>query len=260
MRDRPLWIGRDRARITRHASRITTEERKALGLDTLGGRAHVRRVRILALLSVGLAAGGCAHFHTQPIVLSLQGLDCAECAPDFLPSVERQAGVRRARFDRVRVELTIDAAADFDEAAAIAAIEKAGFHATPGKGHGSYLEGVKYPDGADVKILVTDGADVPELASLLVPTKVTVIDFFAPWCGPCREVDNHLAMVLAGRTDLAVRKLDVVDWDSPLARHYMAKLPALPVQIVFARDGHKVATLSGLDLAALDRAIADGSR
>ena len=196
---------------------------------------------------------GCAHPSSKTLVLSLQGLDCVECAGGVLSQIEREPGVRKVQFDKQRVEVTITAEPSFDQARALAAVERAGFHATAGAGCGKYVAGAAYPDGADAKVVVDDGRDVRDLATLAVPGKVTVVDFYADWCGPCKEVDKHLADAIAHRGDLAVRKLNLRDWDSPLARHY--QLASLPAQFVFSRNGHKVATVSGLNLAALDRAI-----
>lgn len=119
---------------------------------------------------------------------------------------------------------------------------------------------VEYPKGADVQIVVHDGSDVPDLARVLAPGRITVVDFYADWCGPCKDVERHLAQKLTGRSDIAVRKLNIVSWDSALAKHYVSKLPSMPVQVIFGKDGHKIETLAGLDLEALDRAIDRAAR
>ncbi|MCU1282936.1 MAG: hypothetical protein JWM53_6482 [bacterium] len=115
------------------------------------------------------------------------------------------------------------------------------------------------PPGADVQRIVRAGEDLPSLDAHVVPGKVTVFDFYADWCGPCRQVDEHLYRLLATRSDVAYRKLDIVSWESPLARHYLAKAPSLPFVVVYGKDGRAAGTMSGLDLAALDRAIAAGA-
>ncbi|MBL0215345.1 MAG: thioredoxin family protein [Myxococcales bacterium] len=85
------------------------------------------------------------------------------------------------------------------------------------------------------KVDVSTDGSAPPLTPVL--GKVTVFDFWATWCKPCKVVDHELA-ALARRfpTELAVRKLDVVDDDSPASQTYVkeAKLPHVKV---FGRDG-----------------------
>jgi thiol-disulfide isomerase/thioredoxin len=115
------------------------------------------------------------------------------------------------------------------------------------------------PEGADVQRLVDSGQDLPSLGPHVVPGKVTIFDFYADWCGPCRQVDEHIFQLLKARADIAYRKLNIVSWETPLARHFMAKVPGLPFVIVYGKDGKQAGAMSGLKLDELDRAIAAGS-
>ena len=115
------------------------------------------------------------------------------------------------------------------------------------------------PAGADVVHLVDAGQDVPSLEPHVVRGKVTIFDFYADWCGPCRHVDEHVFDLLKRRTDVAYRKLNVVSWETPLAKHYLANVPSLPYVVVYGKDGKPAAKISGLRLDDLDRAIALGS-
>jgi thiol-disulfide isomerase/thioredoxin len=115
------------------------------------------------------------------------------------------------------------------------------------------------PDGADVARISAKGEDVPTLEVHLARGKVTVFDFYADWCAPCRQIDAHLIEVLRGRNDVAVRKLNVMSWDTPLAKRHLAQVPALPYVVVYGRQGARVAAISGLKLDELDRAIALGA-
>ncbi len=114
------------------------------------------------------------------------------------------------------------------------------------------------PDGADVAHLVDDGRDLPSLGPHAVAGKITLFDFYADWCGPCRKVDEHVFDLLGRRGDLAYRKLNVVSWETPLARRYLSKVPSLPYVVVYGKDGRPAGQMSGLKLDELDRAIAAG--
>jgi thiol-disulfide isomerase/thioredoxin len=115
----------------------------------------------------------------------------------------------------------------------------------------------KVSGDADIAWVVKQGEDVPALEPHAVKGKVTLFDFYADWCAVCRKVDGHVyAKLAAGDQALAYRKLNVVDWDSPLAQRWLKTVPSLPFLVVYGRDGKRAATLHGADLGALDAALA----
>ena len=115
------------------------------------------------------------------------------------------------------------------------------------------------PPDADVKKISQAGEDVPLLDAHAVAGKVTLFDFYADWCAPCRKIDRHVYTMLQSRDDLALRKLNVVSWETPLAKRHLANVPSLPYVVVYGRDGKIVRAISGFDLPALDRAIEEAS-
>ena len=114
-----------------------------------------------------------------------------------------------------------------------------------------------FPPGADVAWIAEPGEDV-DIAAHLAPGKVTVVDFWAEWCLPCREVDREMAAILVEANDVALRKIDVVDWESAVARHYLRRTGALPYVLVFDKKGKRIAVVEGLDLKRLRRAVEKG--
>lgn len=116
------------------------------------------------------------------------------------------------------------------------------------------------PAHADLEWLSKEGEDVPSLAEHLPPGKVTIVDFYADWCAPCRKIDAHVYKLLQQRPDLALRKVNVVSWETPVAKRYLVEVPTLPHVRVHGRDGKQVKAISGFDLAALDQAIEEASR
>jgi copper chaperone CopZ len=187
-------------------------------------------------------------------VYSLQGADCESCADKVRAELKKVKGVRKADFDKHKVELTVRMADDVADADVLAAVERAGFKAVVGPGHGAYLPAEKYPEGSDMKVLSPDGSAVGKLDKLRVPEKYTVFDVYAEWCGPCRFVDERLREIVSARKDVAVRKLNVVDFDTPLARELGPRLDALPYVIVFDPAGKRT-DIVGADFGKLDKAL-----
>lgn len=60
----------------------------------------------------------------------------------------------------------------------------------------------------------------------VVPGYVTVVDFWADYCGACVTVSGLLAVQTAGEPRVLIRKVDVGDGFTPVARTY--EIGALP--------------------------------
>lgn len=185
-------------------------------------------------------------------VYSIQGADCATCGDKVRLELKKVKGVKKADFDIHKVELTVRLEDGVPDSEVLAAAERAGLRAVVGAGQGSYLPHEAYPAGADVQELNKEGAAVGPLARLRVPDKFTVFDVYADWCGPCRDVDARLREVVAERKDVAVRKLSVVDFDSPLALEL--NIETLPFVVVFTPEGKKT-EIRGAQLDKIDKAL-----
>lgn len=67
--------------------------------------------------------------------------------------------------------------------------------------------------------------------------QVTVLDFYADWCGPCRRMDPDLK-ALVRRHGVTLKKVDIVNWESSTAERYNVK--SVPNVRVFDRNGNMV--------------------
>jgi len=185
-------------------------------------------------------------------VYSIQGADCATCGDKIRAELKKVTGVKKVDFDIHKVEITVHMDDSVPDSEVLAAAERVNLRAIVGPGQGAYLPHEAYPEGADVVALNKDGSAVGPLAPLRVAGKFTVFDVYADWCGPCREVDARLRAIVAERQDVAVRKVNVVDFDSPAARELHVE--TLPFVVVFSPEGKKT-EISGAEIKKIDKAL-----
>ncbi len=76
-------------------------------------------------------------------------------------------------------------------------------------------------------------------SALTVPGMVTVVDFYADWCGPCRRIAPALDAMTANDPEVVLRKVNIGNWGSPVTRRY--NISSVPNIRVFDRKGRLVA-------------------
>ena len=106
--------------------------------------------------------------------------------------------------------------------------------------------------GEPIKV-ISHGARV-DLNQHLVLGNVTVIDFYADWCGPCRQFSPSLEQMARDDADIALRTIDIVDWKTAVAQQF--NIHSIPQVNVYARSGRLVGTVLGVDLERVKSYVA----
>ena len=106
--------------------------------------------------------------------------------------------------------------------------------------------------GEAIKV-ISHGAQV-DISQHLVLGNVTVIDFYADWCGPCRQLSPSLEQMAGNDPEIALRKIDIVNWKTAVAQQF--NVHSIPQVNVYDRNGRLVGTVLGADFEKVKSYVA----
>ncbi len=116
-----------------------------------------------------------------------------------------------------------------------------------------HLESTSHEEAVGSGIDVVDAVSNGEAAALEpVPGKWTVFDFWAPWCEACKGLDARLRQLVTERPDVALRRINIVDFESPIARRELPGVEVLPHVRLVDPEGKTVFEQSGTADALFD--------
>jgi thiol-disulfide isomerase/thioredoxin len=106
--------------------------------------------------------------------------------------------------------------------------------------------------GQQVEV-ISHGAQV-DINQHLALGNVTVVDFYADWCGPCKQLSPSLEQMARTDPEIALRKIDIGNGKTAVARQY--NINSIPQVNVYNRDGRLVGTVVGADIAKVKSYVA----
>jgi thiol-disulfide isomerase/thioredoxin len=106
--------------------------------------------------------------------------------------------------------------------------------------------------GQQVEV-ISHGGQV-DITKHLALGNVTVVDFYADWCGPCKQLSPSLEQMAQTDPQIALRKIDIVNWNTAVAKQY--NIHSIPQVNVYNRGGQLVGTVVGVNAEEVKRYVA----
>jgi len=101
--------------------------------------------------------------------------------------------------------------------------------------------------------VISHGAQV-DINQHLALGNVTVVDFYADWCGPCRQLSPSLEQMVRSDPEIALRKIDIVNWRTAVVQQF--NIHSIPQVNVYDRAGRLAGTVVGADIDEIKRYVA----
>ena len=206
-------------------------------------------------LSMGclLLASAALADRTQVFTIRLE--DGAFCEEDLAAQIKKVKGVKKYSFDKDKLQVSVISQDGLPDATIQAAIQRAREMCHSNKDLAAMKAPSDYPKDADVLLISNKGESIGSMKKHLAAGKYTVFDLYADWCGPCRVVDKKLKQIMETRKDIAVRKMRLVDFNSPVVKDVGPRVQGLPYVVVFDPKGKRT-DIMGANLDRLASALA----
>ena len=101
--------------------------------------------------------------------------------------------------------------------------------------------------------MISHGTPV-DITKHLALGNVTVVDFYADWCGPCRHISPSLEQMARTDPEIALRKIDIVNWKTAVVQQF--NIHSIPQVNVYDRSGRLVGTVLGGDFEKVKNYVA----
>lgn len=176
------------------------------------------RIGLLRWLTAAFLAAA-VPLGAESLQFTVVSIDSKDGEAPVLKALNAIPGVRNARVEDWRAgTASVDVDEGFDRERLRTALRDVGFEAEfpgePRKGLQPLPEEVRRT--LDIAS-ASEGPEI-ELAKVLVPGKVTLIDYWASWCGPCHLLDARLQRLARSQPKLAVRRVNVAKFDNPAGK------------------------------------------
>jgi len=187
---------------------------------------------------------------------TIEGMSCKVCANTATQILKKVKGVNSVSVDLDSKRAIVVADIDVTTDALKKSLEAASnFEALfPGE---MLLQPLTDKEKEGLNIETIKGGDKIDFKNHLTEGIITIFDFYADWCAPCKVFSPKVERLLLDYDNLALRIVDIVDWESALAKQLTKdyQLPALPFTLIFDDKGKVLGKVVGNDIEQVKEII-----
>lgn len=171
------------------------------------------------------------------LTLKVPSIECAACAKPVSQTLASVPGVSNVRVDWEQRSATIDVGPKFDREMLRKAMLDAGWAVQlPGE-KPTPLPPLAPEALKSLDIRSFDGRAPINLKTVTAPGKITVVDYYADWCIPCKEIELRLEHYIVGRK-IAIRRVNVDKMDNAAAKQATRDFRLESIPYIRIYDAH----------------------
>jgi len=197
---------------------------------------------------------------TQTFTFTVEGMTCDNCAQSLTKTLQKLEGVKTASVIFDTKTATVTASSEITVEKIKAAVKGSNFEALfEGESLSKPLT-EEEKKGLDIEVI--KGGNKIKIKEHLTEDKITIFDFYADWCGPCRVFSPKVERFIKNNPDVALRKVDIVAWKSELSKQLTKnyKMPSLPFVLIFDDDGKLLGKVEGNYIEQVEAIVKSSSR
>lgn len=191
---------------------------------------------------------------SQTFTFTVEGMTCNSCANTATKVLQAIEGVESAKVDyESKTSIVVGTVSEADIKAAM--YKNTNFEVLfEGE---SLVKPLTDEERSSLDIKTIKGGSKMKFVEHLSMGNITVFDFYADWCAPCRVFSPKVERLLLKYDNVALRKVDIVDWKSPLAKQLTKeyKLPALPFTLIFDATGGLLGKVEGNNIEMVAKIV-----